>query len=116
LWNVNLGFSCEPVKQAIAEQLDRLPYYSIFRGTTNDVAVELSYELAQFFEPDGLQRAFYTSGGGDSVETALRLARQYHKIRGDAGRVKVHQSEERLSRHPYGRCQRQRERQFQGTI
>jgi adenosylmethionine-8-amino-7-oxononanoate aminotransferase len=88
LWNVNLGFSCEPVKQAIAEQLDRLPYYSIFRGTTNDVAVELSYELAQFFEPDGLQRAFYTSGGGDSVETALRLARQYHKIRGDAGRVK----------------------------
>ena len=59
LWNVNLGFSCDPVKQAIAEQLDRLPYYSIFRGTTNDVAVELSHELAQFFEPDGLQRAFW---------------------------------------------------------
>ena len=89
LWNVNLGFSCDPVKQAITDQLDRLPYYSIFRGTTNDVAVELSYELAQFFEPDGLQRAFYTSGGGDSVETALRLARQYHKIRGDSGRVKL---------------------------
>ena len=88
LWNVNLGFSCEPIKQAISDQLDRLPYYSIFRGATNDAAVELSYELAQFFEPDGLQRAFYTSGGGDSVETALRLARQYHKIRGDAGRVK----------------------------
>ena len=88
LWNVNLGFSCEPIKQAISDQLDRLPYYSIFRGTTNDAAVELSYELAQFFEPDGLQRAFYTSGGGDSVETALRFARQYHKIRGDAGRVK----------------------------
>ena len=88
LWNVNLGFSCEPIKQAISDQLDRLPYYSIFRGTTNDAAVQLSYELAQFFEPDGLQRAFYTSGGGDSVETALRLARQYHKIRGDAGRVK----------------------------
>ena len=88
LWNVNLGFSCEPIKQAISDQLGRLPYYSIFRGTTNDAAVELSYELAQFFEPDGLQRAFYTSGGGDSVETALRLARQYHKIRGDAGRVK----------------------------
>ena len=88
LWNVNLGFSCDPIKQAITEQLDRLPYYSIFRGTTNDVAVELSHELAQFFEPDGLQRAFYTSGGGDSVETALRLARQYHKIRGEAGRVK----------------------------
>jgi adenosylmethionine-8-amino-7-oxononanoate aminotransferase len=39
-------------------------------------------------QPDGLTRSFYTSGGGDSVETALRLARQYHKIRGEAGRVK----------------------------
>lgn len=42
LWNVNLGFSCAPVKVAIAAQLDRLPYYSIFRGTTNDAVIELS--------------------------------------------------------------------------
>lgn len=88
LWNVNLGFSCEPVKAAIAAQLDRLPYYSIFRGTTNDAVIELSEELRKFFEPDGLSRAFYTSGGGDSVESALRLARQYHKVRGEAGRTK----------------------------
>jgi len=88
LWNVNLGYSCEPVKAAIAAQLDRLPYYSIFRGTSNDAVIELSEELKDFFAPDGLTRAFYTSGGGDSVETALRLARQYHKIRGEAGRTK----------------------------
>ena len=88
LWNVNLGFSCQPVKDAITAQMDRLPYYSIFRGTTNDVVIELAEALRDFFAPDGLSRAFYTSGGGDSVETALRLARQYHKIRGEAGRVK----------------------------
>lgn len=88
LWNVNLGFSCQPVKDAIAAQLDQLPYYSIFRGTTNDAVIQLAEELRDFFAPDGLTRAFYTSGGGDSVETALRLARQYHKIRGEAGRVK----------------------------
>ncbi|WP_375261961.1 aspartate aminotransferase family protein [Palleronia sp.] len=88
LWNVNLGFSCQPVKDAIAEQLDRLPYYSTFRGTTNDVAVELSWMLREFFAPDGMARCFYTSGGSDSVEVALRLARQYHKIRGEAGRTK----------------------------
>lgn len=88
LWNVNLGFSCQPVKDAIAQQLDTLPYYSIFRGTTNDAVIELSHELSRFFEPDGLVRAFFTSGGGDSVETALRLARQYHKVRGEASRVK----------------------------
>ncbi len=88
LWNVNLGYSCQPVKDAIAAQLDRLPYYSIFRGTSNDAVIELSEELKTFFAPDGMERAFYTSGGGDSVETALRLSRQYHKIRGEAGRVK----------------------------
>ncbi|MPQ95576.1 aspartate aminotransferase family protein [Thioclava sp. JE_KL1] len=88
LWNVNLGFSCQPVKDAIAAQLDRLPYYSIFRGTTNDAVIELGEMLAEFFAPDGLERAFYTSGGSDSVEIALRLARQYHKLRGEAGRVK----------------------------
>jgi len=59
-----------------------------FRGATNDAAIELSCELADFFAADGLSRAFYTSGGSDSIETALRLARQYHKLRGNSGRTK----------------------------
>ena len=88
LWNVNLGFSCQPVKDAIYAQLNRLPYYSNFRGTSNDAVIELSEMLRSFFAPDGLTRAFYTSGGSDSVETALRLSRQYHKIRGEASRTK----------------------------
>jgi len=88
LWNVNLGFSCQPIKDAISAQLDTLPYYSTFRGTSNDAAIELSYMLGEFFAPDGLERAFFTSGGSDSVETALRLSRQYHKLRGDSGRTK----------------------------
>ncbi|MBM1816741.1 aminotransferase class III-fold pyridoxal phosphate-dependent enzyme [Pseudosulfitobacter pseudonitzschiae] len=88
LWNVNLGYSCAPVKDAIAAQLERLPYYSTFRGSSNDAAIELAFELGEFFAPEGVTRAFFTSGGSDSVETALRLARQYHKLRGDSGRVK----------------------------
>ncbi len=88
LWNVNLGYSCQPVKDAIAAQLDTLPYYSTFRGTSNDAAIELSYELAEFFKPDGMLRSFFTSGGSDSIETALRLSRQYHKLRGEPGRTK----------------------------
>lgn len=88
LWNVNLGYSCQPVKDAITDQLAKLPYYSTFRGASNDTAIELSFELSGFFAPDGLSRAFFTSGGSDSVETALRLARQYHKLRKEPGRVK----------------------------
>ncbi len=88
LWNVNLGYSCDAIKDAISRQLTTLPYYSSFRGTSNAAAVELSHLLTDWFEPDGLVRAFFTSGGSDSVETALRLARQYHRIRGELDRTK----------------------------
>ncbi|MGO4334159.1 aspartate aminotransferase family protein [Labrys sp. KB_33_2] len=88
LWNVNLGYSCDPIKQAIKDQLDELPYYSTFRGTTNAPSIELAYELAEWFKPDGLSRAFFTSGGSDSVETCLRLARQYHRVSGQPERTK----------------------------
>lgn len=88
LWNVNLGYSCQPVKDAVAAQMDALPYYSTFRGTSNDQVIELSYMLREFFAPEGLTRAFFTSGGSDSIEICLRLARQYHKIKGQQGRIK----------------------------
>ncbi len=88
LWNVNLGYSCQPIKDAITEQLATLPYYSSFRGTSNAAAVELSQALTEWFSEDGLTRAFFTSGGSDSVETALRLSRQYHRIRGELDRSK----------------------------
>ena len=88
LWNVNLGYSCEPIKKAICDQLDRLPYYSAFRGSTTSPLIELSYELVEWFKPDGAARAFFTSGGSDSVETCLRLARQFHKLNGQPERTK----------------------------
>jgi len=88
LWNVNLGYSCDAVKAAITAQMERLPYYSTFRGTSNDAVIELAEELRTFFAPEGLTRAFFTSGGSDSVESALRLARQYHRVRGEAAKTK----------------------------
>jgi adenosylmethionine-8-amino-7-oxononanoate aminotransferase len=88
LWNVNLGYSCEPIKKAIRDQLDRLPYYSAFRGSTTSALIEVSYEVVEWFKPDGMARAFFTSGGSDSVETCLRLARQYHKLNGQPERTK----------------------------
>lgn len=88
LWNVNLGYSVDPIKKAITDQLDTLPYYSSFAGTSNDAAIELSFELREWFAEDGMTRAFFTSGGSDSVETCLRLARQYHKVRGEPARTK----------------------------
>ncbi|MEM9434326.1 MAG: aminotransferase class III-fold pyridoxal phosphate-dependent enzyme [Pseudomonadota bacterium] len=88
LWCVNVGYSCDPIRTAISQQLNVLPYYSGFAGTTNEPAIELSFELREMYAEDGMARAFFTSGGSDSVETALRLARQYHKIKGQPGRTK----------------------------
>lgn len=88
LWNVTLGYSCDPIKKAIADQLKELPYYSGFRGVSTGPAIELAYELTEWFKPEGMVRAFFTSGGSDSVETALRLARQYWKIKGQRDRTK----------------------------
>ncbi len=88
LWCVNLGYSNNAVKDAIAAQLYDLPYYSAFAGTTNPTAIEASYMVQEFFAEDGMARVFFTSGGSDSVETCLRLARQYHRLRGEPTRTK----------------------------
>jgi len=88
LWCVNLGYSNDKIKEAIAKQLYDLPYYSAFFGTSNPPAIEASYMVRDFFAPDGMGRVFFTSGGSDSVDTALRLARQYHRIKGAPTRTK----------------------------
>ena len=88
LWCENLGYSNDVVKEAIAKQLYDLPYYSAFAGTSNPTAIEASYAVREFFEPDGMVRVFFTSGGPDSVETCLRLSRQYHRLRGEPTRTK----------------------------
>ncbi len=88
LWNVNLGYSNERIKEAIARQLAELPYYSAFRGTTNPRLIELGARLVDVLKPENMRRAMLTSGGSDSVETALRIARQYWKVRGKADKTK----------------------------
>ena len=88
LWCANLGYSNDVVKQAISDQLSKLPYYSAFAGTSNAPAIEAAETVVNFFKPDGMARAFFTSGGSDSVETALRLSRQYHRLRGQPQRIK----------------------------
>ncbi|MFN9776075.1 MAG: aminotransferase class III-fold pyridoxal phosphate-dependent enzyme, partial [Burkholderiales bacterium] len=88
LWNVNLGYSSEPVKRAIAAQLEALPYASAFRGTSNAPLIELSEQLTHWLEPEGMRRFAFTAGGSDSVEVALRLSRQYWKLVGQKDRTK----------------------------
>ncbi|MBS0125829.1 aminotransferase class III-fold pyridoxal phosphate-dependent enzyme [Thetidibacter halocola] len=88
LWCVNLGYSNDAIKEAISRQLYDMPYCSGFAGSTHPMAIEAAHAVQEFFAEDGIERVFFTSGGGDSVDTCLRLARQYHKLRGEPGRTK----------------------------
>lgn len=88
LWSANFGHSNRRVRDAIVAQLDELPYFNAFRGTTHPRAIELSEALAQMMAPDGVGAVMFGSGGSDAVEAALKIARQYWKVRGQADRTK----------------------------
>lgn len=88
LWSANLGFGRREIRDAIVEQLDELPYYNTFRGTTHPRAIELSTRLVNLMEPDGVGAVLFSNGGSDAVEGALKLARQYWKVKGQADRIK----------------------------
>ena len=88
LWSANLGFGRTEVRDAIVEQLDELPFYNIFRGTTHPRAIELAERVVKLMQPDGVAAVFFSNGGSDAVEGALKLARQYWKLKGQADRTK----------------------------
>jgi adenosylmethionine-8-amino-7-oxononanoate aminotransferase len=76
------------VKKAIVAQLDELPFYNTFRGTTHPRAIELSARIVQTMQPDGVEAVLFGNGGSDAVEGALKIARQYWKLMGHAERTK----------------------------
>ncbi len=83
LWNVNLGHNRR------ARQLDELEYSTLFGSAiTHPRAEELSKMLIDMLEPEGMRRVFFSLGGSDAVETALKLARQYWKVEKQAERTK----------------------------
>ena len=89
MWNVNVGYGHPEVKNAIVEQLDQLAYYGTFAGTSNPPSIALSQRLVDMLRPERMARVLFSSGGSDANETAIKLARQYWKLMGCAGKTKV---------------------------
>lgn len=88
LWSANLGHSNRAVRDAIIAQLDELPFFNTFRGTTHPRAIELSTELVRVMAPENIGAVMFGSGGSDAVEAALKISRQYWKLLGQADRTK----------------------------
>ena len=83
---VNVGYGREEIADAVRDQLATLHYANTFAYGTIP-AIKAAEKLASL-APGDLNRVFFTSGGSDSVETAMKMARQYHFNRGDKERVK----------------------------
>jgi adenosylmethionine-8-amino-7-oxononanoate aminotransferase len=82
LFAVQIGYSYgDEIGQAAHEQLRELPFYTNW-SYAHPRAIELAAELARL-APGDLNRVFFVSGGSEAVESAWKLARQYHAARGE---------------------------------
>src|SRR5213080_1668144 len=82
LFSVNIGYSYgEEIGQAALAQMRELPFYTNW-SYAHPRAIELGAKLAEL-APSHINRAFFVSGGSEAVESAWKLARQYHSARGE---------------------------------
>ena len=88
LWNVALGHGRKELAEAAREQLETLAYASGYTGHSNVRAIELGERLARLTYP-AINRFFFTSGGAEANESAIKLARSYWKLRGQPAKTKV---------------------------
>ncbi|MDR3464401.1 MAG: aminotransferase class III-fold pyridoxal phosphate-dependent enzyme [Xanthobacteraceae bacterium] len=88
LWNVNVGHGRPEVKQAIVAQLDKLSFYSMFGNTTTAPSIELAELMCRLTANEEMKRVFFSSGGSEAVEAAIKLVRQFWRLSGHPGRTK----------------------------
>ncbi len=87
LWLVNVGYGHEAIAEAMARQAKTLSYASSSRAVTLP-AVQLATLLAQL-TPGDLSTVLFSSSGSEAVESALKITRQYHVLRGEPERYKI---------------------------
>lgn len=81
LWCVNVGYGRTSISQAVYQQMETLPFYNSFFGTTNLPAAQLAAKLAQISPPQ-FQHVFFTSSGSEANDTNLRMVRRYWDLLG----------------------------------
>ena len=87
LFVVNAGHGRKRLAEAAARQAEQLAFFPIW-SYAHPAAIELADRLAGY-APGDLNRVFFSSGGGEAVETAFKLAKQYFKLTGRPTKYKV---------------------------
>src|SRR5882672_4960401 len=87
LWCVNAGHGQRAIVAAIKAQAEQLDFVSSFQ-MSHPAAFELAARLSAL-APGDRNHVFFTNSGSESVDTALKIARGYHRARGDCARTKL---------------------------
>ncbi len=87
LWCCNAGHGRPRIVQAIQQQAAELDFAPPFQ-MGHPKAFELAERLAKI-TPEGMNRVFFTNSGSEAVETALKMALAYHRVRGEGARTRL---------------------------
>ena len=87
LWCVNAGHARPKIVNAIREQAGEMDFAPPFQ-MGHPKAFELAQRLVEL-TPAGINRVFYTNSGSEAVETALKMAIAYHRVRGEGARTRL---------------------------
>ena len=85
LWCVNAGYGHESIVEAASRQMRELPYATGYFGLGSEPAARLAAELAER-TPGDLNHVYFTLGGSDAVDSAVRFIRYYFGARGEPQR------------------------------
>jgi adenosylmethionine-8-amino-7-oxononanoate aminotransferase len=88
LWVCPVGHGRRELAEAARRQMETLEYYASFWDFSNEPSIELAARLAAI-APPGVERVFFTNGGSEGVETALKLARLAWHAQGETERTVV---------------------------
>jgi beta-alanine--pyruvate transaminase len=86
LWCVNAGHGRREITASVAAQLESMDYAPPFQ-MGHPGAFRLANELVKI-APAGLDHAFFTNSGSESVDTALKIALAWHRVRGEGTRTR----------------------------
>jgi adenosylmethionine-8-amino-7-oxononanoate aminotransferase len=81
LWCVNVGYGQESVIRAATEQMRKLPYATGYFDFASEPAIRLAAKLVEI-SPPSLQHVYFSLGGSDAVDSAIRLITQYYNVIG----------------------------------
>lgn len=88
LWCVNIGYGRTEIAEAVQRQMNELPYYNTFFGTTTPPTTLLSQKITA--HTGGLlNHVFFTNSGSEATDTWFRMARVYWKALGHPTKTHV---------------------------